>query len=196
MQYFSKNISKIFLIDIFTEQERQNPLFQVTKKLENYLLEIEANVTTFFPKTPTEVLLILQNISLATDLGEGIIIHFLSHGDSNGVGFGSKGCYIRWGDVEPHLLAINRACQGGLIMNTTCMCYGHNVFQLARPGSTPFHAAVGSVTDRTLQAWMHNKEVYKKCLLGDYAGMWWSTVNNNISYNSDIRKSYEYRIFR
>lgn len=166
MIFLTKVIHRVFLIDFFTEAERiQN---RVTLTLCNFLNRNRISTTCLYPKSAEELLVGLDNIR-HQQLGEGAIIQFIGHGDPTGNYFGNNQFLLRWEDIRPSLIAINQLSNDGLIVNSTIMCYGENIFRIIVEGPKPFYAAIGSKTERSLQALDHNIQLYERCLKRDWA---------------------------
>jgi hypothetical protein len=191
MTYLTKNITKVFLIDFFTPEERASVGNEITQKLETLLNSKGIPVESFMPNSEAELLDALESINTA-EIGDGLIIHFIGHGDETAVGFGNTNYFVEWTTVRPFLVNINTRSNDGLIMNTSIMCHGKNIFEVINGAGKPFFAAIGSLTMRSLQAYYHNKELYEKCLDRDRAAMWLDAINSGLE-QSQGQKQYELR---
>ncbi len=178
MKYLNKTIKRVVLIDVFTVEEREKTEFKVTENLDRYLTENNIITNSYFPNSITEFDQIFQEI-INLDNGVGLIIHLNSHGAQQAVSFGNNNFSVEWNHLYKYLRILNENTNDGLIMNTSIMCYGINIFQLIKYFPKPFYAAIGSKTENSLQALDHNKEIYKKCLKSDVAAQWLQAVNNN-----------------
>lgn len=190
MIFLSKTIHQVFLVDFFTEEERiQN---KVTLTLCNFLNRNGVITTCLYPTSDAELLAGLQSI-LNQELRQGIIIHFIGHGDNSGVGFGNSQYFLKWEDIYSPLADVNAATNDGLIVNSAFMCYGENIFRLAKQAPKPFYAAIGSKTERSLQALDHNIQLYKRCLTKDLVEPTLQMINDILQDNQGL-KGYELRI--
>lgn len=188
MEYFTRHITNIHLVDVFSPRERLQTDYQVTTNLANFLQRDNSFETqVYYPATKEELMDVLSSIKESTTSDAGVILHLLGHADSGAYGFGNGTFFIPWKEIKEILVQINAACNDGLIVNTTCICYGNSIFKLAKGKTRPFFAAVGSTTPNTLQAWMHNKSVYQKCSKNDHAARWWSAQNDMLSYEGGRR---------
>jgi hypothetical protein len=179
MNYLTKRITKIFLLDFFTNEERARDEFEVTKPLEKVFMEYGIPFETMNISSREDVLIKLALIR-DSELGNGSIIHFLGHGSYSETGFGNNSYFIEWHEIARILAEINQRCSNGLIINSTCMCYGTGIFSILSEPERPFFAAIGSIGTSSLQAWMHNKQIYTKCLDRDLAQHWLQVINNGL----------------
>lgn len=190
MKYLRKVKSKIILIDVFSEDERKSADNQITQKLHSFLDGHDFKVQPFYPDSEKDIFKILKDIS-EEENGDGLIIHLIGHRVDSQIAFGNKNFSIKWIDIKSLLVDINTKTNNGLIVNTTIMCYGKNIFQLIDGKSKPFYAAIGSSTSQSLQAWLHNKQLYEKCFYRDVAEYWLATINNNLPDLPNGQKHYE-----
>ncbi len=190
MIFLTKAIHRVFLVDFFTDAERiQN---RVTLTLCNFLNRNGILTTCLYPTSAAELLVALDNIQ-HQELGEGVIIQFIGHGDPTGNYFGNNQFLLRWEDIRPSLIAINQISNDGLIVNSTIMCYGENIFRIIVEGPKPFFAAIGSKTELGAQALDHNIHLYGRCFKRDLVKYTLGTINDAIEYSQD-REGYELRI--
>jgi len=140
MKYFQKEITKIHLLDVFTPEERQQTNFQVTINLASFLKTIKnLEVKVHFPVSENEVIKALKSLRKNVTVTDGVILHILGHADRGAKGFGNNTIfYIPWINIRKKLAQINAACNDGLIINTTCVCYGQSIFKLAEGKPRPF----------------------------------------------------------
>ena len=189
MNYLNKTIDKIILIDFFTEEERLSTDNQITQKLDTFLNTNNISVESFSPNSDKEFLSILQGIGQIES--NGLIIHFIGHGGNEQEVFGNKNFLIKWEDIRQLLVDINNKTNDSLIVNSTIMCYGHNIFKLIVENQKPFYAAIGSTTSNSLQGLSHNKQLYEKCFKKDIAKYWLDVINKSLPDFDEGRNRYE-----
>ena len=120
MIFLTKTIHRVFLVDFFTEDERiQN---RVTLTLCNFLNRNGVATTCLYPASAADLLVGLDNIQ-HQQLGEGVIIQFIGHGDPTGNYFGNNQFLLGWEDIRPSLTATNQVTNDGLIVNATISKY-------------------------------------------------------------------------
>lgn len=188
MVYLAKNIVRIFIVDFFTQEERE--VNGISFSLSGFLLRNNINITCHFPDSREQLFGSLVSIQQENIEG-GVIIHFIGHGDNTYRGFGNNNFFVQWNELNIPLVSINQVTNDCLIVNTTIMCSGVGVFQLIN-GQKPFYAAIGSLLQRSSQALAHNIEIYRKCLKKDYAEYWLNHINDMLKISQD-QNQYELR---
>ena len=161
MKFYNKEISAIYLIDFFTSNERQE--FEITSSLADYFNKNGIKNISYQPNSSEELINALNEI-YETQTDDPIIIHLIGHGDTNAVGFGNSKFYINWDEIQPLLIQINKKSKNSLIVNATIMCFGENIARINTEEERAFYIAIGSTTERTLQAKDQNILLYKKCI--------------------------------
>lgn len=184
MQFLNKTIHWVFLIDFFTAEERQ--VNRITFSLCSFLNRNGIPAFSFYPNTIEELRNTFIDI-LDFQLGQGVIIHLIGHGDYAAVGFGNQNFHLTWEEVAGILTQINIASNDGLIVNSSIMCHGQNILRLLNENERPFYAVIGSTTERSLQALDHNQQIYNRCFNFDFAPIVLNTINNTVEMSQGIR---------
>lgn len=179
MVLFGKRISMVLTLNCFSEKEqssyRQSMLhfYQFLKqtKILHFATEIrEAND------------LHLAMRSMKSDLHSGILINFLGHGDSHGIG-NNVGLYVPWTDIINQFQTLNT--NDAVVVNTAIMCHGIGLFSHYSVMPKPFHAAFGTNNKTNAESFWRTVDILKNCLIVD-------NVANSISeVNRELEKTYE-----
>ncbi len=151
------------IIDALDPTDRKD--FGITEELRTLLKE--AGVTTALAEVASspELLGALETFRKEAVAGKRFMLHFVAHGDENGIGIGTE--LAGWSQIRPFLQRIHAATEGTLQLNmSTCKgLYGARIVGGAEP--YPFFGLIGASENLSVgDALDANRVVYTKWLAG------------------------------
>ncbi len=135
-------IDFVGIIDMLPPAERQS--WDITRELSRFLAGLGVEQKYRECTTNAEVFAVLRKFRELSK-GSGLMLHFVSHGNADGIAFkGSSEALIRWDDLRTYLLAINNELGGTLIVNLTS-CFGFEGVRMVKPDDVdfPFYGLIG-----------------------------------------------------
>lgn len=147
------------IVDGLSETDRNE--FQITKQLKNLLLGEGVTTVTALVHTPSQLFDALDIFYDKALAGERFMIHFVSHGNDDGIQVGDD--FVTWDMLRPYLQKINVATDQTLLLNMST-CKGlHGVKIVDKDGDYPFFGLIGAKTDLLVtDALEANRIMYRK----------------------------------
>ena len=159
MVLFNRLIDHILIIDLL-------PDFQLTGALDGFF-DGKISHLVLTPDTREEFFEFLAALATGS-AGRGILLQLISHGNEERTLFGKdKSLAFEWSEIIKPFEKINRACENNFIVNASMTCFSDQLAHLKLAHPAIFHAAIYSVTTRSLQAVDQNINIYKQCLQRD-----------------------------
>jgi hypothetical protein len=151
------------IIDGLEPNDRRG--FAITEKLKTFLNG--AGVTTALAdvRSAREMLGALKTFNKEAVSGKRFMLHFVSHGNRDGVAAGSE--FVDWATMRPFLQRIHAATENTLLLNMST-CKGlHGVKITEGSGPYPFFGLIGAKEDLYVaDALDANRRIYNKWLAG------------------------------
>lgn len=149
------------IIDGLSDTERQK--HQITKALKSFLQGEGVATATALVHTENQLLSALDRFHKEAISGKRFMLHFISHGNENGLWVGSD--FVNWSTFRPFFQAIHSATDQTLLINMST-CKGlHGIKIVDKDGDYPFFALIGAKSNLLIvDALNANKIMYKKWL--------------------------------
>lgn len=132
----------VFIIDCLPENERTS--FELSKDLMDFLAKNGIQQTTSICSNKKLVIATLNYLNQIAKSGKKFCIHFISHGDKDGLWIKETKEDIYWNEFTTHLNEINNNLSQTLTINMTS-CLGLNGIKIINEGDTdlPFFGLIG-----------------------------------------------------
>jgi hypothetical protein len=149
------------IVDGLSETDRNK--FQITEQLKNLFLDEGLTTVTALIHTAAQLFGALDIFYDKALAGERFMIHFVSHGNDDGIQVGDD--FVTWSMMRPYLQKINVATDQTLLLNMST-CKGlHGVKIVDKDGDYPFFGLIGAKADLLVtDALKANKIMYRKWL--------------------------------
>ena len=149
------------IVDGLSEADRNE--FRITEQLKNLLLGEGLTTVTALVHTASQLFGALDIFYDKALAGERFMIHFVSHGNDDGIQVGDD--FVTWSMLRPYLQKINVATDQTLLLNMST-CKGlHGVKIADKDGDYPFFGLIGAKVDLLVtDALEANKIMYRQWL--------------------------------
>jgi len=176
MILFSKKISVIYSLNFFSPEEK------------NFYKNDINKLYSFFDETKIHnIIEVINKDDFFKALSEinnkdqtGILINFIGHG-GNEIG-NHSGLRISWEDIISHLQDKNS--EDNLVINTSIMCNGNQIFEYKNVRPKAFYAAFGTNGSTNAQSFSLTVQILKNCLKHDYIKQEIQIKNEILAENS------------
>jgi hypothetical protein len=186
MIFLGKQINKVVLVDVFTEEERAaENLYVVSQPLYNFFNALEIATELYFPSTREELIHVFE--TLAAEQGEGLILQLSGHSADTRLQFGNNNYNMEWQESILYFHLINQAWNNGLIINATMMCHSIGLIEAIRRLERPYYAAVAADEFQSQQTLTYNINWYNSSLNRDSALSSILASNDILEDADDIR---------
>ena len=157
---------EVFIIDALPVHEYER--FQISQELMNFLAKNGIKQRTAKVPNHKAIMEVLQYLVGYAASGAKFCIHFVCHGNNNGLGLKATREMVYWHELQDYLCRINSNMEGQLVVNTTS-CFGLHGVKIVDEKSAilPFFGLIGY--SQKIKIWkgkLINKLFYAKLLKG------------------------------
>jgi hypothetical protein len=133
---------QVVVLDFLSEKERNK--HQITIELESLFKSNKIGIMPVYLTNRNDFENTLNFLIKLAKSGQRFMIHFVAHGNADGIGFKETGDFISWLDLEPYLVLLNKECENTLVLNMTT-CFGLHGIKTVNPFSSdkPFYGLIG-----------------------------------------------------
>ncbi|MEP0711203.1 hypothetical protein [Algoriphagus sp.] len=133
---------QVVVLDFLSETERRK--HQITIELESLFKANRIGIMPVYLNNRNDLESIMNTLIQLAKSGKRFMIHFVAHGNVDGIGFKETAEFISWVDLEPLLISLNKECQNTVVLNMTT-CFGLHGIKTVNPFSSdkPFFGLIG-----------------------------------------------------
>lgn len=133
---------QVVVLDFLSETERKK--HQITNELESLFNANRIRIMPVYLKNRNDLESILNLLIQLAKIGKRFMLHFIAHGNEDGIGFKETGDFISWNDLEPFLISLNKECENTVVLNMTT-CFGLHGIKTVNPftSNQPFYGLIG-----------------------------------------------------
>lgn len=166
MKTLDVEYDQVFIIDCLPTNQYDE--WKISQDLMQYLADKGVKQTTSICKNKNILNKTFEFLIRLASNGSKFIIHIISHGNIQGLGFKETGEFITWEEFRNHLYNINNKMSDQLMVNMTS-CFGIHGIKIVNECSPsyPFFGLIGYESElNVVKAKNINVEFYKNLLLG------------------------------